>query len=95
MFYFNQEKNIILKQQRGINFDEIIDLMDSGHLLDVVDHPQPKKYPGQRIYVVDVRGYIHLVPFIKDGETTFLKTIYPSRKATKLYNLKKEYKNVS
>lgn len=62
-----------------------ISLIDSGHLLDVVEHKKRLRYGNQKIYVVDVGGYIFLVPFVRDGDTIFLKTIYPSRKVTKEY----------
>ena len=89
-FEFDTEKNASLKRERGISFEEIILLIDEGHLLDVVEHPNNKKYPSQRFYVVDVDGYIHLVPFVREGNKIFLKTIYPSRKATKEYLRRKK-----
>lgn len=82
-FEFDIEKNTSLKRERGISFEEIILLIDEGHLLDVVEHPNKLKYPRQQIYVVDVGGYIYLVPFVRNEAKIFLKTIYPSRKATK------------
>ena len=55
-------------------------------LLDVFDHPNPKKYPNQKVYAVNINNYIYLVPFVKEeNEVVFLKTIIPSRKATKQY----------
>ncbi len=56
--------------------------------LAVIDHPNPAKYPNQQIYIVDVRGYAYLVPFEKQDNKRFLKTIYPSRKITRLYREK-------
>ena len=35
--------------------------------------------------VVNVDGYAYLVPFVEDVQGVFLKTIIPSRKATKRY----------
>lgn len=84
-FEFDTEKNTSLKQERGISFEEIILLIDEGHLLDVVEHPNKVRYPQQQIYVVDVGGYVYLVPFVRDENRIFLKTIYPSRKTTKEY----------
>jgi uncharacterized DUF497 family protein len=84
-FEFDAEKNSSLKRERGISFEEIILLIDEGHLLDVVEHPNKLKYQNQQIYVVDVGGYIYLIPFVRDEKKIFLKTIYPSRKATKEY----------
>jgi uncharacterized DUF497 family protein len=89
-FYFDPEKNQKLKEERDISFEEIILLIDNGCLVDVVEHHNPSKYPKQRFYVVDVDGYICLVPFVREGNKIILKTIYPSRKATKEYLGKKE-----
>lgn len=84
-FEYSAEKNIKLKEQRGISFEEIIYYINSGHLLDTVQHPNKNKYAGQQFYVVDIEGYVHLVPFVKQGNKVFLKTIFPSRKHTKKY----------
>jgi|SRR3989338_7706503 len=89
-FEFDLEKNATLKSDRGISFEEIILLIDEGHLLDVVEHPNKLRYRNQQIYVVDVEGYVYLVPFVREGNKIFLKTIYPSRKATKEYLERKE-----
>ncbi len=82
---WNEEKNEWLKQTRGIGFEEIVYHLAHDGLLDILEHPNQRKYPGQRIFVVDVEGYACLVPFVEDDETMFLKTIIPSRKMTKLY----------
>jgi uncharacterized DUF497 family protein len=87
LFKWDKEKNKILKKQRGICFEDIIEAMDDG-ILDVYDHPNQKKYPGQKIYVVATLGYVYLVPFITEGDDKFLKTIIPSRKAKKIYENK-------
>lgn len=84
-FVFDPEKNKKLKEERGISFEEIILLMEQGFLVGVLEHSNKEKYPNQQFYAVDVDGYIHLVPFIKEDHKIFLKTIYPSRKATKKY----------
>lgn len=81
---YSPDKNARLKAERGISFEEIILLIDEGHLLDVLEHP------NQRIYVVDVDGYVYLVPFVRTGDRIFLKTIYPSRRPTKTYRERKE-----
>jgi hypothetical protein len=56
-----------------------------GDLLDVVEHPKQDKYKGQRIFIVNIEDYAYLVPFIEVEKEVFLKTIIPSRKATKKY----------
>jgi hypothetical protein len=90
IFDFSVEKNLKLKQERGISFEEIISLMYNGNLLDVIEHPNKEKYGKQEIYVVNVDSYVYLVPFVKEGTKIFLKTIFPSRKATKDYLLNKK-----
>jgi uncharacterized DUF497 family protein len=84
-FCYNAEKNTKLKQERNISFDEIIVLIEGDKLIDVLDHPNQRDYPGQKIYVLDVDGYIWLVPFIESSDEIFLKTAFPSRKHTKQY----------
>lgn len=84
-FRYSPEKNSKLKLERGISFEEIIAAIDNDQLLDILDHPNQDKYGHQRIYVVDVKGYIYLVPFVESDEEIFLKTIIPSRKAKRKY----------
>ena len=54
-------------------------------MLDTLEHPNPDRFAGQRIFVVRRDDYVYLVPFVEDEHTVFLKTIIPSRKATKEY----------
>jgi uncharacterized DUF497 family protein len=82
---WNTEKNIRLKSERGVSFEEVLAAMSHGALLDVVSHPNKEQYPNQCIYVVRIRGYAYLVPFIETDKEIFLKTIMPSRIATKKY----------
>lgn len=84
-FEFSYEKNLILLEERGISFEQIIALIEAGCILDIIEHGNQQKYPGQKIYVIDVDGYCYLVPYIKNDKQIFLKTIIPSRKATKDY----------
>jgi len=91
-YEFCPEKNVKLKEQRGIDFNEIIFYMENGGLLDVVQHHNKEKYAAQQFFVVDVQGYIHLVLFVQNGNAVFLKTIFPSRKHTKQYQKKLEGK---
>ena len=85
LYKFDAEKNVRLKKERRISFDEIIFFIGQGGLVDVIEHPNIKKYSGQKIYLVDVNNYIYLVPFNREGNEIFLKTIFPSRKYTKKY----------
>lgn len=84
-FAWDDDKNAKLKAERGIGFEEIVFHIERGDLLDTVDHPNPTRYAGQRMFVVRREDYAYLVPFVEDEETVFLKTIIPSRKATKQY----------
>ena len=85
-FDWSPEKNAQLVQQRGVSFEQVVSAIEQSGLLDVLEHPNQDRYPGQRIYVVDIDGYVHLVPFVLDqGGVRFLKTVIPSRKATRDY----------
>ena len=85
LFEWNSEKNAQLKEERGISFEDIVFYIDKGDVLDIVPHPQQNKYPGQRMLIINIENYAYLVPFIESQEVIFLKTIIPSRKATKKY----------
>ena len=82
-FAWISEKNDLLKAERGISFEEIVLNIQLGNEVDVFEHPNQERYPGQRISVVLVEEYAYLVPFVENNEEIFLKTIIPSRKATK------------
>lgn len=84
-FDWDDAKNAKLRSERGIGFEEIIFHIERGDLLDILEHPNRERYAGQRIFVVHRDEYVYLVPFVEDQQTIFLKTIIPSRKATKQY----------
>lgn len=84
-FDWNEEKNEKLKQEKKISFEIIVSQIELGFLIDIVEHPNQKKYKSQNLYVVEYESYAYLVPFFEDDEKVFLKTIIPSRKATKKY----------
>jgi uncharacterized DUF497 family protein len=84
-FAWNAEKNQQLKTERGVSFEEVVSAIASGALLDTLEHPNQERYSNQRMYVVQMRAYAWLVPFVESDEEIFLKTIIPSRKATKQY----------
>ncbi|MBI2599633.1 BrnT family toxin [Candidatus Daviesbacteria bacterium] len=89
-FDWDEEKNRILIKSRGISFEEVKVAVESGYLLDSYNHPNHKRYPGQKIMVVEIENYAYLIPYVRDEEKIFLKTIIPSRKATKKYLRRKE-----
>ena len=79
------EKNEKLTIERGISFDEVVELIESGARVIETEHPNQGKYPGQRLLIVEINCYAYMIPFVRIGEEYFLKTIIPSRKATKKY----------
>lgn len=86
VYEYSADKNQYLIKERHISFEEVIAALNNGQLLDIIDHPNRKKYPNQSLYVIQVNGYVYLVPFVeKNKQTVFLKTIFPSRKAKKQY----------
>ena len=88
-FDWNVEKNIQLVEERDVGFEYVIIAIEEGRLLDILRHPDSKKYPNQKIFVVEINQYAYLVPFVEDDQKIFLKTIIPSRKATKKYLINK------
>ena len=82
---WNPENNRQLQRDRQVSFEDIVYHMMAGGILDTLEHPNQERYPGQKIHVIDVEGYVSLVPFVESEEEVFLKTIIPSRKATKAY----------
>lgn len=82
---WNSEKNQGLIKERGVSFEDVVFYLQQGGLLDDVKHPNGDKYPNQRVFVLNIDGYVYLVPYVEDRKEIFLKTIIPSRKATKQY----------
>ena len=83
MFKWNAEKNKVLFKKRNITFDEVVQAISDGYGVSDVPHWNKEKYPHQRIITVMINDYAYLVPYVKDGDDYFLKTIIPSRKETK------------
>ena len=84
-FRWNHDKNGQLKAERAISFEEIVLAIEADGLLDIARHSNPGKYPKQRMFVVEFEKYAYLVPFVEEENYYFLKTIIPSRKATRDY----------
>jgi len=86
-FDYSEEKDLVLIETRNIGFQDIINSISKGGLLDNLDHPSQKKHKGQKLFVVKIGRYIYVVPYIIDREKKiiFLKTLYPSRKMTSKY----------
>ena len=91
-FDWDKEKNALLKELREVCFEDVQTAFEEGRLLDDLEHPNKKRYPNQRILVVEIENYAFYVPYVAGEEKVFLKTIFPSRKATKKYLHRKEIK---
>lgn len=83
-FDWDDEKNALLKKTRGVSFEDVVYHIENGDILDIIRHPNASRYPNQEI-VLNMEGYVYLVPYVEREGTRFLKTIIPSRKATKEY----------
>ncbi len=84
-FAWSSEKNAQLIDERGISFERVIYHIERDEILDVIKHPNPSKYPNQRMFILNIGNYAYLVPFVESETEFFLKTIIPSRKATRKY----------
>ncbi len=84
---WNSEKNEILKRERGISFEEIAYLIESGQILGIEENPGRS---NQKLYIFEIDNYAIVVPFVEDETEIFLKTAFPSRKYAKIYGLKEE-----
>jgi len=84
-FSWNPEKNEQMRRQGGITFEEVVFHIERGDILEILEHPNQERYPSQRLVIVDVDDYAYIVPFVETEEVVFLKTIIPSRKATRKY----------
>jgi uncharacterized DUF497 family protein len=84
-FDWSPERNEQLITERGVSFEDAIFFLMNDGLLDDIEHPDPARYPNQRIFIVDIEGYAYLVPYVETNESIFLKTMIPSRKATRNY----------
>lgn len=82
---WNEEKNEVLINERNVSFEIIAEKIRNGEIIDDIYHPNSLKYSNQRIFVIEIEQYIFLIPYIETDREIFLKTIYPSRKFTKIY----------
>lgn len=85
IFDWEESKNDQLREERGVSFEHVVQAIESGNVLTILEHPNQAKYSGQRLYIIDIEGYAHVVPFVDREKTRFLKTIFPSRKYTRIY----------
>ena len=82
---WNREKADALRARYGVSFPDVASQIEMGDAIDVPHH-NPDRYPNQRVYVVFIDDYAYVVPYVEDEDAVFLKTIYPSRKATRDYS---------
>ena len=84
-FTWDNAKNDKLRAERGVSFEDVVFHIERGDILDVLEHPNPERYARQRVIVLRIEDYAYLVPCIEEDEYVVLKTIIPSRKATRRY----------
>ena len=86
-FVWKEDKNKLLKEHRKISFEQIVLAIENKQVVDVLEHPNQKKYRGQKFFMIEMDNYVYVVPaYISDsGDECYLKTVYPSRKYTDKY----------
>ena len=84
-FRWSPEKNELLQAERGVSFEMVVVSIGAGGVVDILQHPNATRHPQQRMLVVVGDGYAYLVPFVEESDDFFLKTVIPSRKATRTY----------
>jgi len=89
IFNWDNKKNEQLKKERGVSFEQIVFLIENDFVLDILKHPNKKKYGSQKVYIMNIDNYAYAVPFEDEGTERILKTIFPSRRYTLKY-LRKE-----
>jgi len=80
---WSSDKNELLKRRRGVSFEDVEEAIKNNRILKNAPHPNQKRYPHQRVFVVVVRSYAYNVPYVEDERKIFLKTIIPDSEATK------------
>ena len=84
-FTWNATKNEQLIKERSVSFERTVTMTNQGEIVDLIKYPNQERYPGQSMFIININNYSYLVPFVEDENEVFLKTIVPSRKATKKY----------
>lgn len=82
---WSPEKNAELKERHGFGFERVLVAMAERRLLENRTHPNSERYGHQRQFIVEIDAYAWIVPFVHVDQAIFLKTMFPSRKATKKY----------
>jgi uncharacterized DUF497 family protein len=84
-YTWNEEKNTLLKKTRNISFEQIVQAIEDNQVITKLTHTNPSKYQNQKIFIININNYIYCVPYVKEKQTIFLKTIYANRKYKKKY----------
>lgn len=84
-FDWDEDKDRELRLTRNISFADVLFYIEKNEIIDIVENPDQKKYPGQKYFILKIIDYIYYVPFVEDKNKIFLKTIIPSRKYTRKY----------
>ncbi len=82
---YDKRKDEALIKERGVSFEEVIKIIKIGGLIGIAEHHNKSRYPSQKIYIIKMKEYIYIVPFVENDNKIFLKTIIPSRKYKKKY----------
>ncbi|MCF6198103.1 MAG: toxin [Hyphomicrobiaceae bacterium] len=82
---WNQTKSCELIERHGIGFEEVIIALQGGHFLDDLERQNKEKFRHQRLLVVQIEDYAYVVPYVREEEGVFFKTLFPSRKFTRQY----------
>ncbi len=85
LLLWNSEKDEWLRRERRIGFEDVRSALKEGKLLADLPHPNQARFPAQRVLIVDIRNETYVVPYVADEHAMFLKTIYASRKARRIY----------
>ncbi|MGJ4789515.1 toxin [Leptospira koniambonensis] len=85
IFDWDNDKNETLKSERNISCERVVVEIESGSVLEILKHPNKKKYPNQILIIVEIDNYAWVVPAIENKDIFFFKTVYPSRKYTSIY----------
>lgn len=84
-YVYDDQKNLKLKAERGVSFEDVIAAIHNDKILAIIPHHNKKEYPNQKILVIEINDYVYLVPYLEEADLLILKTVFPSRKFTKLY----------
>jgi uncharacterized DUF497 family protein len=84
-YTWSDAKNKLLQETRGISFEDVVEAIAAGYLLDNIKHPNSEQYPNQSVLVVAIKKYVYCVPYVMEESRIFLKTIFPSRKMKNNY----------